>query len=108
MLLNLYIPSNSVTYPRTFQAYDSHCNLVLSEVEESIYGSADDDQDDSAATQDPDDKPIVKRSEMLFVRGELLVQRKVSTAVLYSLVVRLRRRFCRTYFAYEFMIHSTY
>lgn len=62
-----HLPTNS-------QAYDSHCNLVLSEVEESIYGTGDDDQDDSAATQDHDDKPIVKRSEMLFVRGKLLVQ----------------------------------
>lgn len=49
---------------------------MLSEVEESIYGTGDDDQDDSAATQDHDDKPIVKRSEMLFVRGKLLVQQK--------------------------------
>ena len=50
---------------------------MLSEVEESIFGTGDDDQDEGAAAQDHDDKPIVKRSEMLFVRGKLLVHEKL-------------------------------
>lgn len=39
------------------QAYDSHCNLVLGEVEETIYAA------------DEDDATINRKSEMLFVRG---------------------------------------
>ena len=44
------------------QAYDSHCNLVLGEVEETIYVV---DEDDEAE----DVKTVKKQSEMLFVRG---------------------------------------
>lgn len=29
-----------------FQAYDSHCNLVLGEVEETVYVVDDDDEED--------------------------------------------------------------
>lgn len=29
-----------------FQAYDSHCNLVLGEVEETVYVVEDDDEDE--------------------------------------------------------------
>lgn len=58
-------PSN--TDMSSKQAYDSHCNLVLGDVEESIYSF--DDDDEGGAAQDIDVKPIVKKSEMLFVRG---------------------------------------
>ncbi|KAI5271520.1 hypothetical protein E4T47_05161 [Aureobasidium subglaciale] len=43
-------------------AYDSHCNLVLGEVEETIYVIDDDDETESVRT-------LQKQSEMLFVRG---------------------------------------
>ncbi|THW14666.1 hypothetical protein D6D17_07683 [Aureobasidium pullulans] len=43
-------------------AYDSHCNLVLGEVEETIYVIDDDDETESVRT-------LKKQSEMLFVRG---------------------------------------
>ncbi|CAF9904243.1 MAG: U4/U6-U5 snRNP complex subunit lsm3 [Heterodermia speciosa] len=43
-------------------AYDSHCNLVLGDVEETIYVVEEDDEDDEAV------KTIKKQSEMLFVR----------------------------------------
>jgi len=46
-------------------AYDSHCNLVLGEVEETIYIIDEDDD----GTNDAEDKTIKKQSEMLFVRG---------------------------------------
>lgn len=39
------------------QAYDSHCNLVLGDVEETIYAV------------DEDEETINRKSEMLFVRG---------------------------------------
>ncbi|GAB0133535.1 hypothetical protein EsDP_00001942 [Epichloe bromicola] len=42
-------------------AYDSHCNLVLGEVEETIYAV------------DDDDDPVSRKSEMLFVRGDSVV-----------------------------------
>ncbi|KAK9241324.1 hypothetical protein V1525DRAFT_392801 [Lipomyces kononenkoae] len=45
-------------------AYDSHCNLVLSDVEETVY-VMDDDLEDL--------KTIKKQSEMLFVRGDAVV-----------------------------------
>ena len=45
-----------------FQAYDSHCNLVLGEVEETIYVVDEDDEEENVRT-------IKKQSEMLFVRG---------------------------------------
>ncbi|KAK2068113.1 hypothetical protein P8C59_002776 [Phyllachora maydis] len=48
-------------------AYDSHCNLVLGEVEETIYVVDEDDDEDD------DIKTISKKSEMLFVRGDSVV-----------------------------------
>ncbi|KAL8662622.1 MAG: hypothetical protein Q9202_004580 [Teloschistes flavicans] len=47
-------------------AYDSHCNLVLGEVEETVYVVEDDDEDEEVKT-------IKKQSEMLFVRGDSVV-----------------------------------
>ncbi|MCJ1474872.1 U4/U6-U5 snRNP complex subunit lsm3 [Lambiella insularis] len=48
-------------------AYDSHCNLVLGEVEETIYViDEDDDEQETVRT-------IKKQSEMLFVRGDSVV-----------------------------------
>ncbi|CCX05458.1 hypothetical protein FPQ18DRAFT_363506 [Pyronema domesticum] len=47
-------------------AYDSHCNLVLGEVEETIYIVSDDEEDDSVQI-------VKKSSEMLFVRGDSVV-----------------------------------
>ncbi|KAL8692642.1 MAG: hypothetical protein Q9218_002375 [Villophora microphyllina] len=47
-------------------AYDSHCNLVLGEVEETVYVVEDDDDDEEVKT-------IKKQSEMLFVRGDSVV-----------------------------------
>lgn len=42
------------------QGYDSHCNLVLSDAEEFIYGEAAEDV-------------VVKKSEMVFVRGDSVI-----------------------------------
>merc|ERR1712227_543866 len=47
-------------------AYDSHCNLVLGEVEETIYVIDEDDETESVRT-------LKKQSEMLFVRGDSVV-----------------------------------
>ncbi|KAK0637416.1 hypothetical protein B0T17DRAFT_521625 [Bombardia bombarda] len=47
-------------------AYDSHCNLVLGEVEETIYVVEDEDEDDEIKT-------VSRKSEMLFVRGDSVV-----------------------------------
>jgi len=48
-------------------AYDSHCNLVLGDVEETIYVvEEDEDEEDTIRT-------IHKKSEMLFVRGDSVV-----------------------------------
>ncbi|KAF2397840.1 LSM-domain-containing protein [Trichodelitschia bisporula] len=47
-------------------AYDSHCNVVLGEVEETIYKFEEDDEDAEPVT-------IKKQSEMLFVRGDSVV-----------------------------------
>lgn len=47
-------------------AYDSHCNLVLGDVEETIYVVSDDEDDNSYRT-------VKKNSEMLFVRGDSVV-----------------------------------
>ena len=44
------------------QAYDSHCNLVLGEVEETVYVLDEDDEEENVRT-------VKKQSEMLFVRG---------------------------------------
>ncbi|KAL6249361.1 U4/U6-U5 snRNP complex subunit lsm3 [Rhinocladiella similis] len=48
-------------------AYDSHCNLVLGEVEETIF-SIDEDEDGEDAV-----KTTKKQSDMLFVRGDSVV-----------------------------------
>ncbi|MCJ1342916.1 U4/U6-U5 snRNP complex subunit lsm3 [Peltigera leucophlebia] len=47
-------------------AYDSHCNLVLGDVEETIYIVEEDDEEEVVKT-------IKKQSEMLFVRGDSVV-----------------------------------
>jgi small nuclear ribonucleoprotein (snRNP)-like protein len=46
------------------QAYDSHCNLVLGDVEETIYIAEEEEED-----QEPSVRTVKKQSEMLFVRG---------------------------------------
>ncbi|KAF2689223.1 Sm-like ribonucleoprotein [Lentithecium fluviatile CBS 122367] len=46
-------------------AYDSHCNLVLGDVEETIYVAEDEDEDEP--------RTVKKQSEMLFVRGDSVV-----------------------------------
>ncbi|RYO88526.1 hypothetical protein DL766_006157 [Monosporascus sp. MC13-8B] len=48
-------------------AYDSHMNLVLGDVIETIY-IVDDDDDER-----DDIKTVTKKSEMLFVRGDSVV-----------------------------------
>ncbi|MCJ1290709.1 U4/U6-U5 snRNP complex subunit lsm3 [Xylographa carneopallida] len=48
-------------------AYDSHCNLVLGEVEETIY-VVEEDEDEQEIV-----RTIKKQSEMLFVRGKQIV-----------------------------------
>jgi U6 snRNA-associated Sm-like protein LSm3 len=48
------------------QAYDSHCNLVLGDVEETIFIAEEEDDD-----QEPRVRTVKKQSEMLFVRGTL-------------------------------------
>lgn len=50
-------------------AYDSHCNLVLGEVEETIYIVDEED----AGSSDAEERTIKKQSEMLFVRGKVIV-----------------------------------
>ncbi|KAI5856783.1 like-Sm domain-containing protein [Durotheca rogersii] len=47
-------------------AYDSHMNLVLGDVVETIYVADEDDEDEEIKT-------ITKKSEMLFVRGDSVV-----------------------------------
>ena len=47
---------------RESQGYDSHCNLVLGEVEETIYMLDEEEESDEVRT-------MKKQSEMLFVRG---------------------------------------
>ncbi|CAP65637.1 uncharacterized protein PODANS_7_1530 [Podospora anserina S mat+] len=47
-------------------AYDSHCNLVLGDVEETIYVVEDEENDEEVKT-------ISRKSEMLFVRGDSVV-----------------------------------
>ncbi|RDL39774.1 uncharacterized protein BP5553_04114 [Venustampulla echinocandica] len=46
-------------------AYDSHCNLVLGDVQETVYVVEEDDDGDETVK-----KTIQKKSEMLFVRGK--------------------------------------
>ncbi|KAK2792073.1 U4/U6-U5 snRNP complex subunit lsm3 [Onygenales sp. PD_12] len=48
-------------------AYDSHCNLVLGDVEETIYMVEEDDAEQEII------KTIKKQEEMLFVRGDSVV-----------------------------------
>ncbi|KAK2754544.1 U4/U6-U5 snRNP complex subunit lsm3 [Arachnomyces sp. PD_36] len=48
-------------------AYDSHCNLVLGEVEETIYVVEEDENENETI------KTIKKQEEMLFVRGDSVV-----------------------------------
>lgn len=47
-------------------AFDSHCNLILGDVEETIYVVAEEEDDDTIRT-------VKKTSEMLFVRGDSVV-----------------------------------
>lgn len=42
------------------QGYDSHCNMVLSEAQETIYGDKEEDT-------------VVKKTEMVFVRGDSVI-----------------------------------
>ncbi|KAK0623825.1 U6 snRNA-associated Sm-like protein-like protein LSm3 [Immersiella caudata] len=49
-------------------AYDSHCNLVLGDVEETIYVVDDEDAD-----MNEEIKTVSRKSEMLFVRGDSVV-----------------------------------
>ncbi|EED22011.1 U6 small nuclear ribonucleoprotein (Lsm3), putative [Talaromyces stipitatus ATCC 10500] len=48
-------------------AYDSHCNLVLGDVEETIYVVEEDENEEETV------KTIRKQEEMLFVRGDSVV-----------------------------------
>ncbi|KFZ23829.1 hypothetical protein V502_01695 [Pseudogymnoascus sp. VKM F-4520 (FW-2644)] len=48
-------------------AYDSHCNLVLGDVVETVYVVDEDDEDGETL------KTTHKKSEMLFVRGDSVV-----------------------------------
>ncbi|EDK47220.1 hypothetical protein LELG_05401 [Lodderomyces elongisporus NRRL YB-4239] len=43
------------------QGYDSHCNMVLSDATETIYGDS------------PDTKPVKKKTDMVFVRGDSVI-----------------------------------
>ncbi|KAF2233406.1 U6 snRNP-associated protein Lsm3 [Viridothelium virens] len=49
-------------------AYDSHCNLVLGDVEETIYTYDEDEEEEQQ-----DVRIMKKQSEMLFVRGDSVV-----------------------------------
>lgn len=42
------------------QGYDSHCNIVLSDAQETIYG-------------EQEGQTIVKKTEMVFVRGDSVI-----------------------------------
>jgi U6 snRNA-associated Sm-like protein LSm3 len=66
----------------SIQAYDSHCNLVLGDVEETIYVAEDDDEDGEEQSVKVSTskwwrwghglmnrQTVKKQSEMLFVRG---------------------------------------
>ncbi|EGP90403.1 unnamed protein product [Zymoseptoria tritici ST99CH_1A5] len=46
-------------------AYDSHCNLVLGDVTETVYVVDEEDEDNV--------RTVKKQSEMLFVRGDSVV-----------------------------------
>ncbi|RPB23036.1 like-Sm ribonucleo protein, partial [Terfezia boudieri ATCC MYA-4762] len=47
-------------------AFDSHCNLIIGDVEETIYIVGDEEDDDTIRT-------VRRTSEMLFVRGDSVV-----------------------------------
>ncbi|KAK4631463.1 putative U6 snRNA-associated Sm-like protein LSm3 [Fulvia fulva] len=47
-------------------AYDSHCNLVLGDVSETVYVVDEEDEQENVRT-------VKKQSEMLFVRGDSVV-----------------------------------
>ncbi|KAF1951261.1 U6 snRNA-associated Sm-like protein-like protein LSm3 [Byssothecium circinans] len=49
-------------------AYDSHCNLVLGEVEETIFVAEEEDEE-----EEPRVRTVKKQFEMLFVRGDSVV-----------------------------------
>jgi len=49
-------------------AYDSHCNLVLGEVEETIYTVDEEEEGGNGEV-----RTVKKQSEMLFVRGDSVV-----------------------------------
>ncbi|KAF2140693.1 uncharacterized protein K452DRAFT_273438 [Aplosporella prunicola CBS 121167] len=48
-------------------AYDSHCNVVLGDVEETIYVVEEDENEEEVV------RTVKKQSEMLFVRGDSVV-----------------------------------
>ncbi|AOW31428.1 U6 snRNA-associated Sm-like protein LSm3 [Candida albicans P57072] len=50
------------------QGYDSHCNMVLSDAEETIYTSNEDDDSENTS-----EEPIVKKTAMVFVRGDSVI-----------------------------------
>ncbi|KAF1981597.1 like-Sm ribonucleo protein [Aulographum hederae CBS 113979] len=57
-------------------AYDSHCNLILGDVEETIYIVDEKDSDDEDSDDEDDSagmRFVKKKSEMLFVRGDSVV-----------------------------------
>ncbi|KAK1751268.1 hypothetical protein QBC47DRAFT_391524 [Echria macrotheca] len=47
-------------------AYDGHCNMVLGDVEETIYVVEDEGDEEEVKT-------VSRKSEMLFVRGDSVV-----------------------------------
>ncbi|KAL3956024.1 hypothetical protein ACCO45_008870 [Purpureocillium lilacinum] len=65
LLLNEVVLSSSGATGSSRASF-THCNLVLGEVEETIYAVEDDDEDE-------DVKTISRKSEMLFVRGDSVV-----------------------------------
>ncbi|KAJ5408821.1 hypothetical protein N7509_002704 [Penicillium cosmopolitanum] len=54
-------------------AYDSHCNLVLGDVEETIYVVEEDDNEEETTRVRGGLQTIKKQEEMLFVRGDSVV-----------------------------------
>ncbi|UZJ51922.1 hypothetical protein CBS101457_001242 [Exobasidium rhododendri] len=52
----------------TLHAYDGHMNLIMSEVEETIY--VVEEEDDVAGSGLDNVKIVKKNSEMMFVRGD--------------------------------------